>query len=78
MQYDCMVAELIFQVAGGREAHQVSYPYFTAFISLLNNMELIKKIYLSATRGHYDQEVTKGKRSNERVVKCALLLTTRT
>jgi len=25
---------------------QVSYAYFTAFLSLLSNMELIKKVYL--------------------------------
>lgn len=33
-----------------------------AFNSLLNNMELIKRIYLNATNGHRYQEVTKGMR----------------
>ncbi|XP_063979966.1 calcium-binding mitochondrial carrier protein Aralar1 isoform X1 [Diachasmimorpha longicaudata] len=42
--------------AGGRK---VSFPYFMAFNSLLNNMELIKRIYLNATGGHRYQEVTK-------------------
>lgn len=41
---------------GGRK---VSFPYFMAFNSLLNNMELIKRIYLNATNGHRYQEVTK-------------------
>lgn len=31
-----------------------------AFNSLLNNMELIKRIYLNATNGHRFEEVTKG------------------
>ncbi|KAK6631068.1 Calcium-binding mitochondrial carrier protein Aralar1 [Polyplax serrata] len=39
--------------------HRVSFPYFMAFNSLLNNMELIKKIYLNATNGNKLQEVTK-------------------
>lgn len=30
-----------------------------AFNSLLNNMELIKRVYLNATNGHRTQEVTK-------------------
>ncbi|XP_015126251.1 calcium-binding mitochondrial carrier protein Aralar1 isoform X1 [Diachasma alloeum] len=42
--------------SGGRK---VSFPYFMAFNSLLNNMELIKRIYLNATGGHRYQEVTK-------------------
>lgn len=42
--------------SGGRK---VSFPYFMAFNSLLNNMELIKRIYLNATNGHRYQEVTK-------------------
>ena len=37
---------------------KVSYAYFVAFISLLNNMELIKKIYLQATSNHHTVEVT--------------------
>jgi len=32
-----------------------------AFNSLLNNMELIKRIYLNATNGNRSTEVTKGK-----------------
>lgn len=30
-----------------------------AFNKLLNNMELIKRVYLNATNGHRSQEVTK-------------------
>jgi len=39
--------------------HQVSFPFFMAFISLLSNIELIKKIYLNATNGSRTTEVTK-------------------
>ena len=39
---------------------QVSYPYFIAFISLLNNMELVKQIYTSAAKNNLDAELTKG------------------
>ncbi len=52
---------ILLQIAGGEKAHQVTYPYFIAFISLLNNMELIKKIYMSATKGNTNIELTKGK-----------------
>ncbi|XP_014601867.1 PREDICTED: calcium-binding mitochondrial carrier protein Aralar1 isoform X4 [Polistes canadensis] len=42
-----------------QSGRKVSFPYFMAFNSLLNNMELIKRIYLNATNGHRYQEVTK-------------------
>ncbi|CAG0896588.1 unnamed protein product [Darwinula stevensoni] len=45
---------------GGLGGRPVSFPYFVAFISLLQNMELIKKIYLNATVGDRLAEVTKG------------------
>merc|ERR1712241_794609 len=38
---------------------RVSYAYFTAFLSLLSNMELIKKVYLNATNGSRSIEITK-------------------
>ncbi|XP_055381615.1 calcium-binding mitochondrial carrier protein Aralar1 isoform X2 [Condylostylus longicornis] len=41
------------------EGHKVSFPYFMAFNSLLNNMELIKRIYLNATQGNRLEPVTK-------------------
>ncbi|XP_049306383.1 calcium-binding mitochondrial carrier protein Aralar1 isoform X3 [Bactrocera dorsalis] len=41
------------------EGHKVSFPYFIAFTSLLNNMELIKRIYLHATQGNRNEPVTK-------------------
>ncbi len=47
------------QASGGSQT--ISYPYFVAFISLLSNIELIKKIYLNATNGSRTVEVTKGK-----------------
>jgi len=48
------------QVAGGGKGKQVSYPYFMAFISLLNNMELLKQIHEMATRRSSLAELTKG------------------
>lgn len=39
--------------------HQVTFPYFMAFNTLLNNMELIKRIYLNFTKGSASTEVTK-------------------
>lgn len=45
-----------FQVT---EGHKVSFPYFMAFNSLLNNMELLKRIYLNAVGGNRTEPVTK-------------------
>lgn len=45
------------------EAHNqtlITYPFFIAFICLLNNMELIKKIYLEATNDHQNRDISKG------------------
>ncbi|GCC35182.1 hypothetical protein chiPu_0013664 [Chiloscyllium punctatum] len=46
------VEENLVSAAGGTTSHQVSFSYFNAFNSLLNNMELIRKIYstLAGTR----------------------------
>ncbi|XP_040564694.1 electrogenic aspartate/glutamate antiporter Aralar, mitochondrial isoform X2 [Lepeophtheirus salmonis] len=41
------------------ESGKVSYPFFVAFISLLSNIELIKKVYLNATSGSRVTEVSK-------------------
>ncbi|XP_046355558.1 electrogenic aspartate/glutamate antiporter SLC25A13, mitochondrial-like isoform X1 [Haliotis cracherodii] len=43
----------------GEKHRQISYAYFTAFISLLNNLELVKRIYLAATRRDPNKEITK-------------------
>lgn len=48
------------QVAGGSTSHQVSFSYFNGFNSLLNNMELIRKIYSTLAGHRRDVEVTKG------------------
>jgi len=48
----------IAQGGSGGQQH-VSYAYFTAFIRLLTNIDLVKKIYLSATNGSRTSEVTK-------------------
>ena len=49
-----VICSRILQVSGAESApgaKKVSYPFFMAFISLLNNMELIKQIYMSASKG---------------------------
>lgn len=53
------VAENLVTVAGGETRHLVSFPYFNAFNSLLNNMEVIKRIYTSITKGDRRVAVTK-------------------
>uniref|UniRef100_A0A8B9SJP4 Solute carrier family 25 member 13 n=1 Tax=Anas platyrhynchos TaxID=8839 RepID=A0A8B9SJP4_ANAPL len=45
--------------AGGTTSHQVSFSYFNGFNSLLNNMELIRKIYSTLAGNRKDVEVTK-------------------
>lgn len=45
--------------SSGQSGRRVSFAYFIAFNSLLNNMELVKRIYLNCTGGHRHQEVTK-------------------
>ena len=47
-------------VVSACQGRQVSYPFFVAFINLLSNIELIKKVYLNATNGSRTLEVTKG------------------
>jgi hypothetical protein len=49
----------IYFFVEGSSGHKVSYAYFVAFISLLRNMELIKKVYLNATNGSRTAELTK-------------------
>ncbi|GFG37016.1 hypothetical protein Cfor_05724 [Coptotermes formosanus] len=56
---DEVKANLVAAASGGQGGKRVSFPYFMAFNSLLNNMELIKRIYLNATNGNRNQEVTK-------------------
>ncbi|XP_031441564.1 calcium-binding mitochondrial carrier protein Aralar2 [Clupea harengus] len=53
------VEECLVAVAGGSTSHQVSFSYFNGFNSLLNNMELIRKIYTTLAGHHRDVEVTK-------------------
>lgn len=48
------------QAAGGSTSHMVSFSYFNAFNSLLNNMELIRKIYSTLAGTRKDTLVTKG------------------
>lgn len=52
-------SHLIEAVQGETQSRKVSFPYFIAFNSLLNNMELVKRIYLNVTNGHRTQEISK-------------------
>ncbi|MEQ2201601.1 hypothetical protein XENOCAPTIV_014928 [Xenoophorus captivus] len=56
------VEENLVSAAGGSTAHMVSFSYFNAFNSLLNNMELIRKIYSTLAGTRKDTQVTKGTR----------------
>uniref|UniRef100_A0A8C1YVG6 Solute carrier family 25 member 13 n=1 Tax=Cyprinus carpio TaxID=7962 RepID=A0A8C1YVG6_CYPCA len=53
------VEECLVAAAGGSTSHQVSFSYFNGFNSLLNNMELIRKIYTTLAGNRKDVEVTK-------------------
>ncbi|XP_030056677.1 electrogenic aspartate/glutamate antiporter SLC25A13, mitochondrial isoform X2 [Microcaecilia unicolor] len=53
------VEECLVAVAGGSISHQVSFSYFNGFNSLLNNMELMRKIYSTLAGNRKDVEVTK-------------------
>ncbi|GAB6032358.1 Calcium-binding mitochondrial carrier protein Aralar1 [Chamberlinius hualienensis] len=50
---------LVAAAGGGHGGHLVSFPYFVAFNTLLNNMELVKKIYLTYSKGSHELEMTK-------------------
>ncbi|XP_012691870.1 calcium-binding mitochondrial carrier protein Aralar1 [Clupea harengus] len=54
------VEENLVSVAGGGTSHMVSFSFFNAFTSLLNNMELIRKIYSTLSGTNKNTEVTKG------------------
>ena len=45
---------------GGEKQRQISYAYFSGFISLINNLELVKKIYMAVTRRDETKLITKG------------------
>lgn len=54
---------LISSVAVGKEPEplrKVSFPRFTAAISLLNNMELVKRIYDSLSHQYHRSDITRG------------------
>ncbi|CAB1326591.1 unnamed protein product [Coregonus sp. 'balchen'] len=53
------VEENLVSAAGGSTSHMVSFSYFNAFNSLLNNMELIRKIYSTLSGTRKDTLVTK-------------------
>ncbi|CAH8515630.1 unnamed protein product [Schistosoma turkestanicum] len=47
------------------DSGRITFAYYMAFITLLTNMELIKKVYLSRTRGNAKIELTKEEMLNE-------------
>ncbi|XP_061647641.1 electrogenic aspartate/glutamate antiporter SLC25A12, mitochondrial-like [Phyllopteryx taeniolatus] len=53
------VEENLVSAAGGGTSHMVSFSYFNAFNALLNNMELIRKIYSTLVGTYKDTLVTK-------------------
>ncbi|XP_047456250.1 calcium-binding mitochondrial carrier protein Aralar1-like isoform X2 [Mugil cephalus] len=53
------VEENLVSAAGGSTSHMVSFSYFNAFNALLNNMELVRKIYSTLSGTHKDTLVTK-------------------
>lgn len=54
------VKQNLVAIAGaGTGGHQVTFPFFIAFNTLLSNMELVKRIYLSFTKGNTHLEMTK-------------------
>ncbi|CAD5119751.1 DgyrCDS8346 [Dimorphilus gyrociliatus] len=53
------VRENLVHLAGGERSHQVTFQYFTAFVSLLNNMELVKRIHDFISKGYSSTEITK-------------------
>ncbi|XP_019713155.1 calcium-binding mitochondrial carrier protein Aralar1-like [Hippocampus comes] len=53
------VEENLVSAAGGGTSHMVSFSYFNAFNALLNNMELIRKIYSTLAGAYKDTLVTK-------------------
>ncbi|KAI9530168.1 hypothetical protein NQZ68_004185 [Dissostichus eleginoides] len=53
------VEENLVSAAGGSTSHMVSFSYFNAFNALLNNMELIRKIYSTLAGTQRDTHVTK-------------------
>ncbi|KAM4668177.1 electrogenic aspartate/glutamate antiporter SLC25A12, mitochondrial isoform 2-T10 [Amazona ochrocephala] len=53
------VEENLVSVAGGTVSHQVSFSYFNAFNALLNNMDIVRKIYSNIAGTRKDVEVTK-------------------
>ncbi|XP_077472996.1 electrogenic aspartate/glutamate antiporter SLC25A12, mitochondrial-like [Stigmatopora argus] len=53
------VEENLVSAAGGSTCHVVSFSYFNAFNTLLNNMELIRKIYSTLAGTFKDTPVTK-------------------
>ncbi|ELU00422.1 hypothetical protein CAPTEDRAFT_169511 [Capitella teleta] len=56
---DFVRENLVAVAGGGKGTRQVSYPYYTAFIGVLNNMELVKQIFSSATKANVSAELTK-------------------
>uniref|UniRef100_A0A667ZE25 Solute carrier family 25 member 12 n=1 Tax=Myripristis murdjan TaxID=586833 RepID=A0A667ZE25_9TELE len=53
------VEENLVSAAGGSTSHMVSFSYFNAFNALLNNMELVRKVYSTLAGTYRDILVTR-------------------
>jgi solute carrier family 25 (mitochondrial aspartate/glutamate transporter), member 12/13 len=53
------VKDNLVAVAGGKGVSRVTFPYFMAFNNLLNNMELIKKVFSTVTKNNLRNPLTK-------------------
>lgn len=60
------VLQNLFQVSKTMGQQTISFTYFLAFNNLLKNMELVKRIYLTASGGNDTKEVTKGEWCTQR------------
>ncbi|KAH8871467.1 Calcium-binding mitochondrial carrier protein Aralar1 [Schistosoma japonicum] len=61
-----LIKENLLTVAlHGETDGRISFAYYMAFVTLLTNIELIKKVYLSRTHGNTKRELTKEEMLNE-------------
>ncbi|CAL8389569.1 unnamed protein product [Gadus morhua 'NCC'] len=58
------VEENLVSAAGGSTSHMVSFSYFNGFNALLNNMELVRKVYSTVAGTQLDKPVTKEEFAN--------------
>ncbi|CAH8853897.1 unnamed protein product [Trichobilharzia szidati] len=62
---DFIKENLLTVALHGETDGRITFAYYMAFITLLSNMELVKKVYLSRTHGNAKTELTKEEMLNE-------------